>query len=197
MSRSVNSTTRTDRIGPRGEAVLVRRSSRRRRSVTITRTDGDLVVAIPATFSARQEREWVEKMISQLERKESAGSPEAIGDEALLRMAGQLSEAYLGGEARPRSVTWSSRQNRRWGSCTPSEGTIRLSHRLRSMPEWVIRGVLMHELVHLFVPDHGPRFRALLARYPESERARGFLEGVAYAEDWPTDLEDVASTDSA
>ena len=33
--------------GPRGERVLVRRSARRKRTVSITRREGDLVIAIP------------------------------------------------------------------------------------------------------------------------------------------------------
>lgn len=47
--------------GPRGEQVLVRRSARRRRSVSITRRDGDLVVSIPASMSRREEGEWVRR----------------------------------------------------------------------------------------------------------------------------------------
>ncbi len=76
-------------------------------------------------------------------------------------------------------MRWVTNQNTRWGSCTPSEGTIRLSHRLRTMPPWVIDYVLVHELVHLLVPGHGADFWALVARYPRTERAKGFLEGVA------------------
>jgi len=37
--------------------------------------------------------------------------------------------------------------------------------------------VLLHELVHLVVPDHGKRFRTLLSAYPKEERARGYLDG--------------------
>ena len=70
-------------------------------------------------------------------------------------------------------------QERRWGSCTPSTGTIRLSDRLREMPSYVVDYVLVHELVHLLVPGHGPDFWALVARYPLTERARGFLDGVS------------------
>jgi hypothetical protein len=34
---------------------------------------------------------------------------------------------------------------------------------------------IIHEHAHLAVPDHGPRFQALVARYPRAERAVGFL----------------------
>lgn len=173
--------------GPRGERVLVRRSARRRRTVSIARREGDLVIAIPATFSARQEREWVTRMVDQLQRKEARSAPVRRSDAALLAMAHEVSEAHLGGRARPVSVTWSTRQNHRWGSCTPAEGSIRLSHQLQGMPDFVVRAVMMHELVHLLVPGHGPEFKALMAAYPQAEKAQGFLDGVSWAKDLPPD----------
>lgn len=185
-----------DIAGPRGERVLVRRSARRRRSVSITRRDGDLVIAIPASFSRRQEREWVRKMVEQLARKEERSAPARRSDASLAAIARELSDRYLGGRAHPTSVTWSARQQRRWGSCTPSEGTIRLSTRLQGMPDWVVRSVVMHELVHLLVPDHGPDFYALMNRYPKAERARGFLDGVSWAGDLPQGIDD-PGTDEA
>ena len=42
----------------------------------------------------------------------------------------------------PTSVRWVTNQNTRWGSCTPAEGSIRLSHRLQGMPEYVVDYVL-------------------------------------------------------
>lgn len=172
--------------GPRGERVMVRRSARRRRTVSISRRDGDLVIAIPATFSARQERDWVTKMVDQLVRKEARTTRTRRGDEALARMAREVSEAYLGGRAHPSSVTWSTRQNHRWGSCTPADGTIRLSHQLQDMPDYVVRSVMMHELVHLLVPGHGKEFQALMALYPQAQKAQGFLDGFSWARSLPS-----------
>jgi hypothetical protein len=75
----------------------------------------------------------------------------------------------------PTRVEWSDRQQARWGSCDPADGYIRVSRRLAAFPVWVLDYVLVHELAHLAVPDHGPRFQALVARYPRAERAVGFL----------------------
>lgn len=177
--------------GPRGERVLVRRSARRRRSVSITRREGDLVVAIPASMSRREERQWVQRMIEQLTRKEERATAPRRSDAQLADRADELSAMYLDSRARPTSVQWSSRQQRRWGSCTPTEGSIRLSTRLQGMPGWVVDSVLVHELVHLLVPGHGPEFWELMDRYPQAQRARGFLEGVAWEQDLPSQEDDV------
>lgn len=141
--------------------------------------EGDrTVVLIPARMSAAEEKRWVAQMLEKLAAQESR---QIIGDDDLVRRAADLSTRYLGARAVPTSVRWVTNQNTRWGSCTPVEGTIRLSHRLQGMPEYVVDYVLLHELAHLLVADHGPAFWALLAGYPRTERARGYLEGVVAA----------------
>ena len=113
------------------------------------------------------------------DRREARTRTQVSDVEPLCTVPPQLSERYLSGRARPVSVRWVTNQNSRWGSCTPSDRTIRLSHKLRTMPPWVVDYVLVHELVHLLVPGHDADFWALVERYPRTERARGFLEGVA------------------
>jgi hypothetical protein len=49
------------------------------------------------------------------------------------------------------------------------------------MPQWVIDYVLLHELAHLLVAGHNAAFWKLLEAYPETERAKAFLEGVSFA----------------
>ena len=56
------------------------------------------------------------------------------GDDELMARARALSAAHLDGLAEPASVRWVDNQQRRWGSCTPADRSIRLSSRLRSMP---------------------------------------------------------------
>ena len=165
----------------RGE-VEVRRSRRRRRTVSAYREGDRTVVLIPDRMSADEERRWVGVMLEKLAAQESR---RMLGDGELAERARQLSQQYLGGRAQPVSVRWVTNQNTRWGSCTPAEGSIRLSHRLQGMPEYVIDYVLLHELAHLLVPGHGPRFWRLLDVYPRTERARGFLEGVVAADRLP------------
>jgi predicted metal-dependent hydrolase len=161
--------------------VEVRRSARRRRTVTAYRELGRTVVLIPAAFSPAEERRWVAQMVAKLQTREERRRRSLGGDTELMARARALSAAHLDGAAQPLSVRWVDNQHRRWGSCTPADGSIRLSTRLRTMPEYVVDYVLVHELVHLLEPGHDEPFWALVARYPRAERARGFLEGVELA----------------
>jgi predicted metal-dependent hydrolase len=163
---------------PEGPTVEVRRSRKRRRTVSAYREDDRVVVMIPARLSAEEEREWVATMLERLEKSERRRRP---SDAGLKRRAAELSNRYLGGLAQPDTVRWVDNQNSRWGSCTPSDRSIRLSTRLRGMPPWVIDYVLVHELAHLIEVGHTPQFWAWVDRYPKAERAKGFLEGVACA----------------
>lgn len=159
-----------------GVQVEVRRSARRRRTVSAYQQQGQLVVLVPARMSRSDEQQWVRTMVRRVAASERR---RPRSDRDLLRRAGELSQLYLGGAARPTSVRWVTNQRARWGSCTPAEGSVRLSHLLRDMPAWVRDYVLLHELAHLIEAGHGPAFWSLLDGYPRLERARGYLEGVA------------------
>jgi predicted metal-dependent hydrolase len=165
----------------RKPVVEVRRSPRRRRTVSAYREGERVVVLIPAQFSRAEEREWVGRMLERLDARDQRTRR---GDTELQARADRLLARYLYDVPRlapPTSVRWVTNQNGRWGSCTPTDRTIRVSHRVQEMPDWVIDYVVLHELVHLVVPSHNGQFWALVARYPKAERARGYLEGVSAA----------------
>lgn len=50
----------------------------------------------------------------------------------------------------------------RWGSCSPTKGTIRLNLQLMKTPESCIEEVILHELIHFQHPNHSQDFYALL-----------------------------------
>jgi hypothetical protein len=156
--------------------------------VTAYRESGRTVVLIPAAFTPAEERRWVAQMVAKLQTREERRRRSTGGDDELMARARALSAAHLDGAAQPASVRWVDNQQRRWGSCTPADASIRLSGRLRSMPGYVVDYVLVHELAHLLEAQHDARFWALVARYPRAERARGFLEGIeaARADGGPT-----------
>lgn len=175
--------------------VEVRRSRRRRRTVSAYREGGRTIVLIPARFTKAEEQQWVTTMLDKLAAGDRRRRP---SDAQLAARAEDLSERYLGGLATPTSIRWVSNQRSRWGSCTPADGTIRISTRVRGMPAYVLDYVILHELSHLLVPGHGKDFWALLGSYPRTERARGYLEGVSatagleMGEDEPVDDRDAA-----
>lgn len=155
-------------------SVEVRRSKRRRRTVSAYREGDTIVVLIPASMSKRDEATWVQDMVARLERSEQRRKP---SDEQLMARARALNDEYLGGLATPDSVRWVGNQKSRWGSCTPGDRSIRLSERMQGMPGWVIDYVLVHELAHLIEAGHDARFWAWVDHYPRAERAKGYLAG--------------------
>jgi predicted metal-dependent hydrolase len=161
-----------------GFRVDVRRSAKRKRTVSAYREGDTIVVMIPARLTRAEEREWVDTMVDRVTRAERRRRP---SDDALLARARQLSDRYLDGRCAPVSVRWVDNQLSRWGSCTPADRTIRLSSRMRGMPAYVVDYVLVHELAHLLVPGHDRDFWRLVDRYELTERARGYLEGASAA----------------
>jgi predicted metal-dependent hydrolase len=115
-----------------------------------------------------EEDKWVREMVRRVERRR----PKRQSSDLQARAAVLASRYRL---PVPESVSWVDNQNSRWASCTPVDGTIRLSSRALAFPDWVVDYLLVHEVAHLAEAGHGPAFWALVNRYPKSERARGFL----------------------
>ncbi|MEU4828172.1 MULTISPECIES: M48 metallopeptidase family protein [Actinomadura] len=166
--------------------VEVRRSPRRRRTVSAYREGDKVVVMVPSRLSKAEEEQWIATILERLAERERRRRPT---DADLQSRAQELSRRYLAGRADPVSVRWVANQRARWGSCTPDDGTIRLSTRLRGMPGWVVDYVLVHELAHLLIPGHGADFWQLVGNYPKADRARGYLEGVAAAAHLPLEAD--------
>ncbi|MCT2588196.1 M48 metallopeptidase family protein [Actinophytocola gossypii] len=171
--------------------VEVRRSKRRTRTVTAYREGDTLVVLIPARLSKAEEAHWVAEMQRKLLRGETKRRPPTKqSDATLLRRCRELSAKHLNGRAEPTSVRWVAPMRTRWASCTPSDGSIRVSEHLREVPSWVLDYVLVHELAHLLVPAHNARFWELVRDYPRTDRAIGYLEGLSAAAGWGITGED-------
>ncbi len=63
-------------------------------------------------------------------------------------------------------VTWTIRDMRtEWGSCTPKRRTLRFNLKLIGKPLSCIEYVVVHELTHLKVPNHGPAFKQRMTQY--------------------------------
>lgn len=162
--------------------VKIERSAKRKKTVSASLQNGELVVRAPARMSQKELNGIIEKLQKRLQNK-MGRTP--TSDEELEALAQQLNQTYFTGRLKWQSIRYVTNQNKRFGSCTPSLGTIRLSHRLASMPDWVLKYVIVHELAHLEESNHGPNFWALVNQYPLTERARGYLMAVGLEEDAP------------
>lgn len=156
--------------------IELHRSTRRRRSGQAALRDGRVIVRIPAGLPPADEAAMVDTLVGKVLRRRAVSL--AGGDAALHARADRLADRYLDG-VRAASVRWSPRMQHRYGSCTLETAEIRISDRLAAHPEEVVDYVLVHELAHLHVRGHSAAFHALVARYPHTERARGYLAGYA------------------
>ena len=155
--------------------VEIIRSKKRRKSVSAEFKNGTLIVRAPARMSDRELQPIIDKLRKRLDKKVNR-PPQS--DSALEKRAQQLNRELFDNKLKWASIRYVSNQTKRYGSCTPSTGVIRLSDRLATMPPFVRDYVIVHELAHLLEANHGPNFWALCNRYPLTERARGYLMAI-------------------
>ncbi|MFZ2487300.1 MAG: M48 family metallopeptidase [Anaerolineae bacterium] len=159
--------------------VRIERSPRRVKTVSARVVDNVFVVRAPAHMSDAELAPVIAKLQADWQRRTAKKS---LDDAMLEQRARELNREYFKGALKWQSIRWVTNQDKRFGSCTPSQGTIRLSHRIGSMPAFVRDYVLMHELAHLVEANHGARFWQLVYQYPRTERARGYLMAVGLEE---------------
>ena len=143
------------------------RGTRRRKHVEAVLMGDRVRVSFPRWMSLAEAQQTAEELAERLRRRVDTGSIDVAS------RARKLSRQY--GLPRPKNVRWVDNMRHRWGSCTPEDGTVRVSSRLAAYPVWVLDYVLVHELAHLLIANHGPAHDALVDRFPFAERARGFL----------------------
>ncbi|WP_229578090.1 M48 family metallopeptidase [Kocuria rhizophila] len=170
--------------------IVVRRSARRTKTVNAHFSGDAVVLSVPQRATRAQIAHWSATLVPRVvakRRAAEAASRARHTNTVLEETAQRLSRTYLGGRARPTSITWSSRQHTRWGSATPATGAIRISQRLADAPAWVLETVVLHELVHLLEAHHNERFWEMARRHPRAHDAAQFLDGVAWAERNPAE----------
>lgn len=160
----------------------VRRS--RRRTVCLSITDGlRLLVKAPLSMTDAeisaflgQHRRWIEKhLLLRKEQMEKAPvfSPERIAAlrEQAARFAGERvprRAAEMG--VVPAGVRITSAATR-WGSCS-GKNRLCFSYRIALLPPEAAEYIVVHELAHIRVKNHGPAFYAEVARYLPDYRRR-------------------------
>ena len=66
----------------------------------------------------------------------------------------------------------------KWSSCS-TKGNVTINSELTKLPKEVAEYAILHELLHLIVPNHGKTFKALLSAYmPNWEELHNDLPNV-------------------
>ena len=171
-------------VGRRQWPVTYVRHRRARHYILRVADDGSLRVTIPRGGSKKDAERfaagkagWIER--EQYRREMARGTAGSRWDASLRPQAerelpSRLMELAAQHGYRVAGVVVRD-QRSRWGSCSPA-GRISLNWRLVQVPPLVRDYVLLHELTHLAVSNHSPKFwKALEAVCPWHREARAWL----------------------
>lgn len=140
--------------------------------------DGRIVISAPYIVPdkaviafVRSKRDWIDKAVHRM-RAKAAAHPEPVDKaekearrrdlklrvEERLPVIEEATGLYCNG--------WTVRDmHTRWGSCNTQTHHINLSLMLATRSDAELDYVILHELVHTAVPNHGPEFYALMDRF--------------------------------
>ena len=154
--------------------VVIIRSKKRKRSIEAKIVNEKLFIYLPDRVNESEEKKWIEKMTkwSQNHQKKKE-----LNSSNLSKRAQDLNKKYFNGTL-DFSIRFVTNQNTRYGSCTSSTKTIRISDKIAKMPRWVQDYVIIHELTHIVHPNHTKKFWEKVKQYKYTERARGYLIAV-------------------
>ncbi len=172
-------------VGP----VLFEGSRRARRTSISVRPFKGVRVAVPRGVSLREaeaflksKAAWVKKHMARMKEAErehhalTIGISELSREEAgkmLVRRLDLLSQRH----GLPYNRVFIRNQATRWGSCT-AKHNINLNYRLAALPNELIDYVIIHELVHTKVMNHGRAFWARLEKHvPGAKGLDAMLRG--------------------
>lgn len=174
---------RTGRNFIDGIPVEVVRKRIRRINVRIC-PDGVIQLSVPYRYATIAEGEaflrskwrWAVEARSKVMSRAAVAARSPVDDAeraALAVRLGYIHEEWctrLGEEG----VTWRIRQMKSlWGSCHIRRRHVVYNAELARVPPEFVEYVVVHELTHFRVPDHGPHFRALMdERLPGWEELR-------------------------
>lgn len=150
-----------------GETVLYRGSQLRLKVIETKRETCDRIARgwyeipiAPGLVGDARRREVQRRLVASMKQHAERTLPRLLGE-----VCARLGLATPGILVRE--------QNKRWGSCD-AKGVLRINWRIIQAPQRLVEYVLVHELVHLRHPKHGPDFWAAvgehLPRYEELRR---------------------------
>ena len=143
-----------------GKEIPIVTSASGGRRVAASLQDGAFRIAVPDALPVDQRSEKSRAALERWYRNEA----KRLLPELVARWQGRV------GRKKPSFVQVRS-QRRRWGSCS-SDGSIRLNWRIIMAEPALIDYVVVHELAHLAVMDHSPRYWKRVERALPDYRAR-------------------------
>jgi len=155
-----------------GMKIRVIRSRRRRKTASARIEQGTMLVFVPQHLEGEGLNSIIEGFRVKFEERRKKSE---LNAGQLMELAERLNKKYFSGGLLIRSVEYTDRKNKEFGSCDYAKKAIRLSWRLKKMPPWVRDYVMVHELAHLAEPNHSKNFWRLVSRYKLAERAQGYL----------------------
>lgn len=162
----------------------IERSKRRTLSLSITK-DGDVLVRAPLFLKSeeiesfvRKHGEWIDKHLSLWKERSAREAalmltPEkaaALKHRALIGLSGRVRYYSELMGVRPTGIKITSARTR-WGSCSAKNGLC-FSYRLILLAPEAVDYVVVHELAHIRVRNHGPEFYREVERYLPDYRRR-------------------------
>jgi predicted metal-dependent hydrolase len=188
-SRNRSRTFLLDGVGP----VLFEKSRRARRISLTVRASRGVRVAVPWRAPYREARSvalaklgWIRRTLAQVERARSRCREAVLAAQHLDRgsarayLSGRLDDLAREHGYRPGRLSV-RRQGTVWGSASRS-GRIQLNALLAVVPPDLADYVILHELVHTRVRNHGPAFWAELeSRMPDARRRQSRLREYSQA----------------
>ncbi len=174
--------------------VIVQRDRRLSKSARWQREqDGTILLRVPYRIPKWQIEPLLTDVAKSLDRQARQHRRSPRTDDDLQERAQYINQTCFHGEIQWTAIRWVSNMDRRLGSCTnggTTDGHIRISERIREWPQYVIDYVIAHELAHRAHSNHSEAFWSFLQQaYPQTERARGFIQGHRYALGESTDEE--------
>ena len=171
-------TINIDKLGP----ITFVSSSRAQRINVSVKAAGGVRVAVPKRASLKDaqrfvlsKQDWIEKQLIRLKKVQDEAdkfSEEVKGldiNEAASKIAARLQELAQEHNFSYNRLTIRN-QKTRWGSCS-AKNNISLNIKLALLPDELRDLVLVHELIHTKIKNHGPKFwQKLEGIYPQARK---------------------------
>ena len=179
MARRTPSAKRTSQVEYEFDGIPVIVTYKNMKNVRMRVRDERGCVAISAPFGypvksleklVLSKKSWIEAQRKELAQSPSVRANEASAEEQAVwktvvsACVPPLIEQWAHIlDVKPGKVVYRNMKTR-WGSCQPSTGRICINTRLALYPPECLEYVVVHELCHLLVANHGSEFKELMTR---------------------------------